>query len=289
MPQILVTNDDGIEADGLLALATVLTALGDVTVVAPAQESSAVSHALTLRRPLQLREVKRAWYSLDGTPTDCVNVAMTEVLGRVPDLVVSGINNGLNVGDDVTYSGTVAGALEGTLLGAPALAVSLQRGSEPMDYAPAAAVALRLAASVLDQGLPRRTLLNINVPRGPHRGVRATIQAIRTQTIGQQQSDVADGRSSVWIGAAELEWDLDERSDYQAVQAGWVSVTPLQPDWTNHAVLGAVEALTVTTTAEVPQNSTLCRGVAQPGRALGSGPRGRRFKSGRPDHLSPSR
>ena len=251
MPQILVTNDDGVEADGLLALATVLTALGDVTVVAPAQENSAVSHALTVRRPLQLREVKRAWYSVDGTPTDCVNVAMTEVLGRVPDLVVSGINNGLNVGDDVTYSGTVAGALEGTLLGAPALAVSLQRSSEPMDYAPAAAVALQLAASVLDQGLPRRTLLNINVPRGPHRGVRATTQAIRTQTIGQQQSDVEDGQSTVWIGAAELEWDLDEGSDYQAVQAGWVSVTPLQPDWTNHAVLGAVEALTVTTPAEV--------------------------------------
>ena len=195
MRQILVTNDDGVEADGLLALAAALAALGDVTVVAPAQESSAVSHALTLRRSLQLRKVREAWYSLDGTPTDCVHVAMREVLGRVPDLVVSGINNGLNVGDDVTYSGTVGGALEGTLLGAPALAVSLQRSSEPMDYAPAAAVALGLAETVLAQGLPRRTLLNINVPRGPHRGVRTTIQAIRTQAIGRSQREPAEPTS----------------------------------------------------------------------------------------------
>ena len=120
MRQILVTNDDGVEADGLRALAKTLRALGDVTVVAPAEEASAVSHALTVRRPLQLREVREAWYSVDGTPTDCVNVAISEVMGRVPDLVVSGINNGLNVGDDVTYSGTVAGALEGVLLGGKA-------------------------------------------------------------------------------------------------------------------------------------------------------------------------
>ena len=247
MRQILVTNDDGVEADGLRALAEALTPLGDVTVVAPAQESSAVSHALTIRRGLRLQEVGEAWYSVDGTPTDCVNLAVSEVLGRVPDLVVSGINDGLNVGDDVTYSGTVAGALEGTLLGAPALAVSLQRSSGPMDYAPAAAVALRLAGSVLEQGLPRRTLLNINVPRGPHRGVRATLQATRTQTLGPQQSGAADRRSPVWIASAELDWDKHERSDYETVRAGWVSVTPLQPDWTNHAALDVVEALTVTT------------------------------------------
>ena len=125
MRQILVTNDDGVEADGLRALAKTLRTLGDVTVVAPAEEASAVSHALTVRRPLQLREVGEAWYSVDGTPTDCVNVAISEVMGRVPDLVVSGINNGLNVGDDVTYSGTVAGAMEGTLLGIRSIALSI--------------------------------------------------------------------------------------------------------------------------------------------------------------------
>jgi len=250
-PQILVTNDDGVKAAGLRALAEALSALGDVTVVAPAQEASAVSHALTVRRPLQVRTLDEAWYSVDGTPTDCVNVAVSEVLGRVPSLVVSGINNGLNVGDDVTYSGTVGGALEGTLLGAPAFAVSLQRSAEPMDYAPAAAVARHLAAVVLDEGLPRRTLLNVNVPRGAHRGLRVTVQASRTQAVGMYQASVESGESSVWIGSAELDWEPNERSDYAAVQAGWVSVTPVQPDWTNHAALEVVEALTATPPAEV--------------------------------------
>ena len=250
MRQILVTNDDGVEADGLQVLAEVLAALGEVTVVAPAEESSAVSHALTVRRPLQLREVGEAWYSVDGTPTDCVNVAVSEILGRVPDLVVSGINNGLNVGDDVTYSGTVAGALEGVLLGAPALAVSLQRSSGSMDYAPAALVARRLAESVLEQGLPRRTLLNVNVPHRVHHGIRVTVQATRTQTFGIGPAEAA-GHSSVWIRAVELDWESDARSDYDTVRAGWVSVTPLHTDWTNRAALDTVEALTIATPAEV--------------------------------------
>ena len=251
MRQILVTNDDGVEADGLRALVETLRALGDVTVVAPAEESSAVSHALTVRRPLQLREVSEAWYSVDGTPTDCVNVAVSDVMGRVPDLVVSGINNGLNVGDDVTYSGTVAGALEGVLLGAPALAVSLQRSSGSMDYAAAAQVARRLAESVLDQGLPHRTLLNVNVPSRPYLGIRVTMQAKRTQAVAMNGSCGVEGQSSVWIRSAELGWEPDARSDYDTVQAGWVSVTPLHTDWTNHAALAVVEALTVTTPAEV--------------------------------------
>ena len=244
MTQILITNDDGVEADGLRALAEALTTLGDVTVVAPAEESSAVSHALTIRRPLCLREVGEAWYSVDGTPTDCVNVAVSEVMGRVPDLVVSGINNGLNVGDDVTYSGTVAGALEGVLLGASALAVSLQRSSGSMDYTTAALVARQLAESILDQGLPRRTLLNVNVPRRAHHGIRVTVQATRTQTFETDSPAEAAGQSSVWIRSAELAWEPDPRSDYDTVRAGWVSVTPLHADWTNRAALEKVEALT---------------------------------------------
>ena len=251
MPQILVTNDDGVHAVGLRVLARELTVLGDVIVVAPAEESSAVGHALTVRRPLTLREVGEAWYSVDGTPTDCVNVAISELLGSVPALVVSGINNGLNVGDDVTYSGTVAGALEGILLGAPALAVSLQRSSEPMDFSPAAAVTLRLAEAVLEQGLPRRTLLNVNVPRGAPGGLRVTVQATRTQTVGTHQTPGAGGESSVWIGSADLKWEANDYSDYEAIQAGFVSVTPLHPDWTNHAALDLVETLTAPTPAEV--------------------------------------
>ena len=250
-PQILVTNDDGVRADGLRVLADALEALGDVTVVAPAEESSAVSHALTVRRPVQLLQTAARWYSVDGTPTDCVYVAISEVLGGIPDLVVSGINNGLNVGDDVTYSGTVAGALEGVLRGVPALAVSLQRSTGRMDYAAAGAVARRLAESVLDRGLPRRTLLNVNVPRQDHRGIRVTVQARRTQAMDTTRSSDGGGRSSVWIGSAHLEWEPDERSDYGSVLAGWVSVTPLHADWTNHAALDAVNALTVETSAEV--------------------------------------
>ena len=252
MPQILVTNDDGVEAEGLRVLAEALSALGDITVVAPAEEKSAVSHALTVRRPLQLVKLGARWYSVDGTPTDCINVALSEVMGQIPDLVVAGINNGLNVGDDITYSGTVAGALEGVLLGAPALAVSLQRSSGRMDYGPAAAVARRLAGAVLRQGLPRRTLLNVNVPRDAHHGIRVSVQAKRTQAVGTHRPLGEVGQSSsVWIRSAELDWEANARSDYDTVQGGWVSVTPLHPDWTNHAALEAIAALTDADPTEV--------------------------------------
>jgi 5'-nucleotidase len=243
---ILVSNDDGVEADGLRALAETLTALGDVTVVAPAENCSAVSHAVTVRRPLQLRKVSEAWYSVDGTPTDCVNLAISEVMGRVPDLVVSGINNGLNVGDDVTYSGTVAGALEGVLFGAPALAVSLQRSSEAMDYVAAAQVARQLAEAVLNQGLPPWTLLNVNVPRSAHHGIRATVQARRIQAVRVPRPSVAEDPSSVCARSTELDWEPNMQSDYATVLAGWVSVTPLHTDWTNHSAMEAIDALTVT-------------------------------------------
>ena len=248
---ILISNDDGIEADGLRALAETLRTLGDITVVAPTENCSAVSHAVTIRRPLQLRQESQGWYSVDGTPTDCVNLAISEVMGRVPDLVGSGINNGLNVGDDVTYSGTVAGALEGVLLGAPALAVSLQRSSGAMDYVSAAQVARQLAEAVLEQGLPPRTLLNVNVPRRAHHGIRVTVQARRAQAVGKHLPSVAGDPSSVWIRSRELDWEPNTRSDYASVSAGWVSVTPLHTDWTNHSAQEAIEALTVTTATEV--------------------------------------
>ena len=249
MRQVLVTNDDGVEAEGLRALADALAPLGRVTVVAPADESSAIGHGLTLRRPLELREVAPGWHSLDGTPADCVNVAVSEVLGGVPDLVVSGINDGLNVGDDVTYSGTVAGALEGVLVGSPAIAVSLQRGRR-MDYAGAGYIARQLAEGVLAEGLPRRTLLNVNVPRAIPRGIRVTVQASRHQAFGTTGSRET-GPRSVRIESARLEWEPNERSDYEAVRGGWVSVTPLQPDWTNHAALGAVDSLAEPAPVEV--------------------------------------
>src|SRR6185369_9762888 len=179
MPLILVTNDDGFFSPGVQALAVSLRPLGDVVIVAPQVEASAVGHALTLRRPLRLEKVGEQVYAVDGTPTDCVNIAIDEVLETKPDLVVSGINKGLNVGDDVTYSGTVAGALEGALLGYPGIAVSLERGGSESDYGPAAEIAAQMAAMVLQKGLPFRTFLNINVPRGEIKGIRTTVQAKR--------------------------------------------------------------------------------------------------------------
>src|SRR5689334_5101248 len=166
MPRILVTNDDGYFSEGIQALADALRAIGDVTIVAPDKEASAVGHALTLRRPLRLEEISEGVYSVDGTPTDCVNIGLVEVLSDPPDLIVSGINKGLNIGDDVTYSGTVAGALEGALLGYPAIAVSLEFTTGPWDFSAAASAAAGFAQALLAKPLPARSFLNINVPQG---------------------------------------------------------------------------------------------------------------------------
>src|SRR5512147_1132989 len=149
MPLILVTNDDGVRSEGIHALASALAPLGDVMVVAPQLEASAIGHALTLRRPLRLETVAENVYSVDGTPTDCVNIAITKVLHRMPDLILSGINKGYNIGDDVTYSGTVSGALEGALLGIPSVAVSLERTREVPHFEHAAAIAAMVASAVL--------------------------------------------------------------------------------------------------------------------------------------------
>src|SRR6187200_1406590 len=144
MPRILVTNDDGVHSEGIQVLADALKHLGEVVIVAPIQEASAIGHALTLRRPLRLETIRPGVHAVDGTPTDCVNLAVTQVLNGLPDLVVSGINKGWNLGDDVTYSGTVAGALEGALLGVPAIAVSLRQTRDTYDFSYAARTALTL-------------------------------------------------------------------------------------------------------------------------------------------------
>src|SRR5512134_833738 len=164
--RILVTNDDGVHSEGIHALASALERLGEVIVVAPHLEASAIGHALTLRRPLRMEQVRDRVYEVDGTPSDCVNIAFTQIFGGLPDLVVSGINKGYNLGDDVTYSGTVAGALEGALLGVPSLAVSLERTHPAYDFRPAAEAAATIAREVLRAGLPPRVFLNLNVPSG---------------------------------------------------------------------------------------------------------------------------
>jgi 5'-nucleotidase len=244
MRRILVTNDDGHSSPGIHALAHALASLGEVTIVAPETEASAVGHALTLRRPLRLEKIDTRVYSVDGTPTDCINIAIDEVLEGKPDLVVSGINKGLNIGDDVTYSGTVAGALEGALLGYPAIAVSLQFTHGKWDFGPAARVAAALAKGILKKPLPARTFLNINVPNGPIRGVRTTVQAKRNHITKVAQRLDPRKKPYFWIEEAEDDWEPLEQSDHRAIQEGWVSVTPLQPDLTDHAALKIVSALT---------------------------------------------
>ena len=243
MRTILITNDDGYESEGIEALAAALGGLGRVVVCAPLAESSAIGHALTLARPLRLREVRADVYAVDGTPADCVNIAVAHVLhGQLPDLVVSGINKGWNVGDDVTYSGTVGGALEGVLLGVPAVAVSLQR-ADRYAFAHAAEAGGAVAAQVLAHGLPPRVLLNVNVPQGAPSGWATTTQAARTHTTNVQRRDDPWGRAYYWLDEGRMAWTLTADSDVEAVRAGLISVTPLHADLTAHAALAATSAL----------------------------------------------
>lgn len=255
MPRILVTNDDGVRSKGIHALAEALAALGDVTVVAPTREASAIGHALTLHHPLRLEHLRGAVYALDGTPTDCVNIAVASVLRGLPDLVVSGINKGLNVGDDVTYSGTVSGALEGALLGVSSIAVSLQQGREQgpaeWDFGHAAAIAREVAARVLASGLPSRTFLNVNVPRVEPKGIRLTVQGARNHATTVTERHDPRGRAYYWIGEGQDEWLSNGRSDYEAIRAGYVSVTALQSDMTAHAAAEFVKGLGLERDAEV--------------------------------------
>jgi 5'-nucleotidase len=237
MPLILVTNDDGVQSEGIHALAEAMKPLGDVVVVGPLQEASAIGHALTLRRPLRIETVRDGVFAVDGTPTDCVNIGCEIILKRLPDLVVSGINKGWNLGDDITYSGTVSGALEAALLGAPGIAVSLRR-TPTYDFGPSAAAAATVAKYVLAHGIPSRTFLNINVPTGTPKGLRVTTQAKRNHVTQIDSRTDPRGNPYYWIEEALDEYHPDSgRSDYEAVMDGYASVTPLQPDMTAYEML----------------------------------------------------
>src|SRR5687767_15290444 len=187
MKRILVTNDDGVRSEGILKLADALRPLGEVTIVAPLNEASAIGHALTLRRPLHLEPFGDQIFAVDGTPTDCVNIAVTKVLDGKPDLIVSGINKGWNIGDDVTYSGTVSAALEGALLGVPSVAFSAPRVKDSCDFTTGAEAAAVITRAVLEQGMPKFTLLNVNVPIGASRGMRITVQGRRNHTTRSEE------------------------------------------------------------------------------------------------------
>ena len=220
MLQILVTNDDGYRSEGLTALADALRRLGDVTIVAPIDEASAIGHALTLKRPLRLEQIREGLYGVDGTPTDCVNMAVTQIYKGLPDMVVSGINKGWNLGDDVTYSGTVAGALEAALLGVPGLAVSLAATRQIYDFSFAAKTAATLAAAMFRRPLPPWTFLNVNLPKGKPKGFRVTVQAKRNHITSIAERHDPKGRPYYWIEEGQDEWTPHDRSDYQAVRDG---------------------------------------------------------------------
>lgn len=238
-PLILVSNDDGIQAAGLRALVTSLEAVGDVVVVAPDRERSAAGHSLTLRNPLRVMTVAENWYSVDGTPTDCIALGLRELVPRTPQLVAAGINHGSNLGDDVTYSGTVASAMEATLHGIAAFAISIA-GEGEYDFRSTAECAKIIAREVLRRGLPNDTLLNINVPNLPPKEIRGwavTRQGRRVHGETVIRKTDPRGHAYYWIGGASAVWQAGDETDYEAVKAGCVSVTPLHLDLTNHRAL----------------------------------------------------
>ena len=238
MALILVTNDDGIHAEGLAALAEALTPLGDVWVIAPEREQSACGHALTLHRPLRAVPMGERRFAVNGTPSDCVNLAVLGFLPERPVLVASGINHGANLGDDVTYSGTVSAAMEATLLGVPAVAVSLLDGGS---LAHAASAARVVAMRVLVDGLPRKTLLNVNVPPVAPLGVRPTRLGHRVYSDKIVEQSDPRGRTHYWIGAGEPAWEALDGTDMGAIHDGYVAVTPLHLDLTNHGALARMQ------------------------------------------------
>ena len=236
--KILLTNDDGVHAPGLAALIKRISEVAQVVVVAPDREQSAVSHALTLHHPLRAARIGDNIYSVEGTPTDCVNLGIHSLLSFRPDLVISGVNRGANMADDVTYSGTVAAALEATLMGIPAIAVSLATNGAGENFDAAAACAARLARTVFEQGLPRDTYLNVNVPDLP--AERLLPPLITCQGKRSYEGTIVDnvdprGRNYYWIGTADLSFQDIPGSDYHAVSRGHVSISPLHIDLTNHA------------------------------------------------------
>jgi 5'-nucleotidase len=240
---ILLTNDDGFGADGLRALEEALGPLGRVWVVAPDREQSGQGHALTLHHPLRLARRGPRHFVVQGTPTDCIYLGVHAILKTRPSLVVSGINRGINLGDDITYSGTVSAAFEAALMEVPAFAVSQETGAaEAPDYAAAARFARALAAQILRRGMPPETLLNVNVPRLDPRGVRVTRQGRRIHPGGLVERTDPKGRTYYWIGGQSAEWAGDPGSDFAALAAGYISVTPLHLDLTHDRVLDEVRS-----------------------------------------------
>ena len=227
MTRILLTNDDGIHSDGLIQLENALREVGDVYVIAPAAEMSGASHSLTLARPLRIRQIDDRHWTVDGTPTDCVTLALHKILPEEerPHLCVSGINHGGNLGDDATYSGTVAGALEATILGVPGIALSLV-AREQFDFTEAARFAVTAVRKILSEGLPEGTLLNVNIPRGEIKGVQVTRQGIKNARPVITEHIDPRGKPYFWIGEEYFRSNSEDGTDYRAIELGYRLIRP---------------------------------------------------------------
>jgi len=230
-PKILITNDDGIKAPGLKVLESAVKNLGDVYVVAPNQNYSAASHSFTLREPIKLYQIKKNWYSVVGTPTDCVLITHHGLLNKTINLVISGINNGPNMGDDILYSGTVAAAIEGTILGIPSIAISYRKNA--INTKIAQRLIQKLAEDLLKNGLPKKTLLNINIPVGKVKGIKITKMGKRIYKDMAILSNHPNGEISYMIDG-ELSWEIEPGTDFEAVENNYISITPLHLDMTNY-------------------------------------------------------
>jgi 5'-nucleotidase len=239
MALILVTNDDGVRSPGIASLYEAVKHLGDAYIVAPDRERSAAGHSLTLHRPLKVEALGDRTFSINGTPTDCVALGINKVLPERPALIVSGINRGANLGDDITYSGTVSAAIEGTIYGIPSVAFSLIADGQ-CQYNTAAFFAVRIAAYVLEHSLPYDTLLNVNIPnvgRDAIRGVKVTRQGKRIYDNSIQETLDPWGVKHYWIGGGNPYWERGGDTDFEAVEGGMVSVTPIHLDLTNYDAL----------------------------------------------------
>ena len=242
-PRILLTNDDGYHADGILSLEEGLSEIGDVYVVAPQTEMSGASHSLTLARPLRIRQLDERHWTVDGTPTDCVTLAINQILAvdEKPHICCSGINHGANLGDDATYSGTVAGALEATILGVPGLAFSLVAYRDH-DFTESVRVAKQITEKALAEGIPAGTLLNVNVPKGVPKGIRITKQGFKdARPIITEHIDPR-GKLYYWIGELREGFRAEGGTDFEAIDEGYVSVTPMRSDLTNHRAIEALQS-----------------------------------------------
>ena len=254
---ILISNDDGVHATGIQALATEMSKIARVVVVAPDREQSATSHALTVHRPLRVNKIRKDWYSVDGTPTDCVMLAVDRLMRRKPDLVLSGINHGPNMGDDVLYSGTVAAAFEGFVQGITSISVS-QINWRNVDMAKGAKFVRRFVEEVPELHAGDKMLLNMNIPPPGSRGLRDfKITRLGHRVYKDVISEKLDprGRTYYWI-AGQPVWDAKKDSDIEAVRKGLVSVTPIKMDYTHYDQFDRMQDWTFSKRTAVPPSTT---------------------------------